>query len=37
VDELWQHVLGCRAWLLVTRDTRSHAVLKVRLAREAGR
>ena len=37
VDELWQHVLGCRAWLLVTRDTRNHAVMRVRLAREAAR
>ena len=25
--EYWQHVHGCRAWLIVTRDTRSHAVL----------
>jgi len=25
--EYWQHVHGCRAWLVVTRDTRSHAVL----------
>ena len=25
--ELWQHVFGCRRWLVVTRDTRTHAVL----------
>jgi len=25
--EYWQHVHGCRAWLVVTRDTRTHAVL----------
>jgi sarcosine oxidase subunit delta len=25
--EYWQHVHGCRIWLIVTRDTRSHAVL----------
>jgi methylglutamate dehydrogenase subunit B len=24
--ELWQHVRGCRRWLVVTRDTRSHAI-----------
>ena len=32
--ELWQHVSGCRAWLVVTRDTRTHEVVKVELARE---
>ena len=35
--ELWQHVGACRAWLRVVRDTRSHAVLEVALAREAAR
>jgi methylglutamate dehydrogenase subunit C len=30
--ELWQHVSGCRAWLVVTRDTRTHEVLKVEAA-----
>ena len=25
--ELWQHAHGCRRWLVVTRDTRTHAVL----------
>jgi sarcosine oxidase subunit delta len=35
--ELWHHERGCRAWLRVVRDTRSHAVLEVRLAREAVR
>jgi sarcosine oxidase subunit delta len=25
--ELWHHAQGCRQWLRVTRDTRSHAVL----------
>ena len=25
--ELWQHVHGCRRWLVVRRDTRSHAIL----------
>jgi sarcosine oxidase subunit delta len=27
--ELWHHVHGCRRWLVVTRDTRTHAVLDV--------
>jgi heterotetrameric sarcosine oxidase delta subunit len=26
-DELWQHVAGCRRWLVVTRDTRTHDIL----------
>src|SRR5262245_63043764 len=33
--ELWQHVGGCRAWLLVTRDTATHAILRVEPARQA--
>lgn len=32
--ELWQHTGGCRAWLVVNRDTRTHAVLDVEPARE---
>ncbi|MGE0768407.1 MAG: sarcosine oxidase subunit delta [Hyphomicrobiaceae bacterium] len=32
--ELWQHVGGCRAWLVVTRDTRSHAILDVEPAHD---
>lgn len=31
--ELWYHGLGCQAWLVVTRDTRTHAVLGVVTAR----
>ncbi len=31
-QELWQHLLGCRAWLEVERDTTSHAVLSVKEA-----
>ena len=27
--ELWQHVHGCRRWLVVTRDTRTHEVFSV--------
>jgi len=26
-SELWQHLHGCRRWLVVRRDTRTHAVL----------
>jgi len=32
VRELWQHVQGCRSWLVVSRDTTTHAVLAVELA-----
>ena len=24
--ELWHHMHGCRRWLVVTRDTRTHAI-----------
>ena len=24
--ELWHHAHGCRRWLVVTRDTRTHAI-----------
>lgn len=30
--ELWFHGAGCHAWLIVTRDTRTHAVEKVEAA-----
>ena len=32
--ELWQHVSGCRACLVVTRDTRTHEILRVEPARD---
>jgi len=32
--ELWQHIAGCRAWLVVTRDVRTHAILNVEPARD---
>lgn len=36
-EELWYHGQGCGAWLVVRRDTVSHAVIAARLARgEAG-
>lgn len=31
--EYWQHVMGCRQWLIVERDTATHAIGRVRLAR----
>ncbi|SEK05462.1 sarcosine oxidase subunit delta [Paraburkholderia diazotrophica] len=33
-DECWQHTSGCRAWLVVTRDTGTHEILNVIAARE---
>jgi methylglutamate dehydrogenase subunit B len=27
--ELWYHAAGCRSWLRVTRDTRTHEILSV--------
>ena len=34
--ELWYHTFGCRSWLQVSRDTRTHEILAVRLARGPG-
>jgi methylglutamate dehydrogenase subunit B len=31
--ELWYHAFGCRGWLRVTRDTRTHEILAIVLAR----
>jgi heterotetrameric sarcosine oxidase delta subunit len=33
--ELWYHETGCRAWLVVHRNTVTHAVLDVALAEGA--
>lgn len=33
--ELWYHGAGCHAWLVVERDTVSHAIGNVSLARQA--
>lgn len=27
MKEYWHHSQGCRAWMVVTRDTRNHAIL----------
>lgn len=32
--ELWHHSFGCREWLIVTRDTRTHEVLNTEAARD---
>ena len=34
--EHWQHHLGCREWLLVTRDTLTHEITAVEAARTTG-
>lgn len=31
-QDLWYHETGCSAWVVVTRNTVSHEVLKTRLA-----
>lgn len=33
-SELWYHSAGCHAWLVVSRDTRSHEINSVTLARD---
>ena len=35
--ELWYHEHGDRSWLVVTRNTVTHEVLKVELARDVAR
>jgi sarcosine oxidase subunit delta len=35
LTELWYHRGGCRSWLNVTRDTRTHAILTVSMTRDA--
>lgn len=34
--ELWYHEAGCRSWLIVTRDTVTHAVERAVRAGDAG-
>ncbi len=34
--ELWHHTAGCRAWIVVERDTVTHAVHSSTLARSEG-
>lgn len=33
-DDLWYHAFGCRSWLQVTRDTCTHEIFRVELAKE---
>jgi heterotetrameric sarcosine oxidase delta subunit len=33
--EFWYHAAGCRQWLIVTRDLRSHEISGAKLARDA--
>ena len=33
-QEYWYHGAGCRSWLIVTRNTRTHEILKVESCRE---
>lgn len=35
-DEHWHHTSGCRRWLVVSRNTRSHETLGVRDAASVG-
>ncbi len=35
--ELWFHEQGDRSWLVVTRNTRTHEIVKVELARDFAR
>ena len=35
--ELWYHEQGDRSWLVVTRDTRTHEITRVELARDVAR
>jgi sarcosine oxidase subunit delta len=34
--ELWYHAAGCRRWLVVTRDTRTHEIADVTFASARG-
>jgi sarcosine oxidase subunit delta len=35
-DELWYHAGGCRGWLRVKRDTRTHEIFETSLASRSG-
>jgi heterotetrameric sarcosine oxidase delta subunit len=32
--ELWYHAAGCQAWLVITRNLRSHEITQIELARD---
>lgn len=33
-QEYWQHIFGCRQWLVVERDTVTHSISSVEFARK---
>ncbi len=35
MKEFWFHAAGCHAWLIVTRDTVTHGITEVEVARAA--
>jgi sarcosine oxidase subunit delta len=35
--DLWYHETGCGAWLVVTRNTLTHEIVKAELARDVAR
>ena len=37
IQEHWYHAQGCRNWLVVTRDTRTHHISDCTLAKETAR
>ena len=37
IRELWYHEQGDRSWLVVTRNTITHEITKVELARDVAR
>ena len=37
IREHWYHAQGCRTWIVVTRDTRTHAISGAELAKDAAR
>jgi methylglutamate dehydrogenase subunit B len=37
MHEHWYHAQGCRNWIVVTRDTRTHQISGAILARETSR
>jgi heterotetrameric sarcosine oxidase delta subunit len=36
-EEYWHHVMGCRQWLVVTRDTLTHEITECALAEQAAK
>lgn len=36
-EELWFHNAGCHAWLVITRNTLTHEITNVALARDVAR